>query len=259
MADTTCYAMVRGSTLRVTGLSDNGRIPSPVSYAVSKSVVRVTLDEVTEEQRNETLRDSIDRPRLHLSGTEDVLAHSARVEFMRVDPGMLNLMTAMPEVPDDEDVVIGFDAQTRIPAASFALEVWSKLLGPVCADGQKWGYTLFPYLRGGYLSGFSFDGGLTTFSLNGAVSQRGSLWRVGPYDLHDVWERLVTPVSGNDSWRQTILDTPPPEPTDGVVSFVDSVRNGTAGDPMPDPDAPVRLIGGTASSTSDWIVSGGRA
>lgn len=259
MSATTCYAMVRGSTLRVTGLTADGRIPSPVTYAVSKAVVRVSIDEVVEEQRDETLRDEIDRPRVRFTGNDDVLAHAARAEFLRVDPGLIALMTSLPEALDDSDSGIGFDAQTRLPVASFALEVWSTLDGPVCADGQKWGYTLFPHLRGGYLSGFQFENRLTTFSLNGATSQRGPLWRVGPYDLHDVWERLVEPVSGNDSWVQTILDTPPPAQTDGVVTFVDSVRNGTAANPMPDPGAPVRLIGGTASSTSDWIVSGGRA
>jgi hypothetical protein len=253
--------MVRGSTLRVTGLRPNGAVPSdtPISCVVSRSTIKVTLDEVTDDQSDQTLRDEVDQPRIHLAGSDDVVGYGAGIDFLRVDPDLLSLLTGVPVALDAAGNAVGFDAQTKLPVTSFGLEVWSKLSGPICADGQKWGYTLFPLLRGGYLSGLAFDNALVSFSIVGAMTGRGSLWNVGPHDLEGQFERLLVRVSGNDSWITGITGVPPPEQTDGIVTFEDRVRNGTATDPMPDPDAPVRLIGGTAASTSPWIVSGGRA
>jgi hypothetical protein len=249
--------MVRGSTLRVTQLREDGAISDPVAYAVSRSVVKVDIDEVTDDQGNETYRDETDQPRIHLPGTDEVVGYVTRSQFLRVDPGFLSLMAGVEVALDANGDGVGFDARTKIPAKAFALEVWSKLTGPVCADGPKWGYTLFPCLKGGTLAGFEFANALTTFTLDGAMTESGRKWHVGPYDLHERWERLLDPVSRNTPWHTEVTDVPPPTQTDGIVTFVDRVANGTPANPMPIPTDPVRLIGGTAAYTSPWIVSGG--
>jgi hypothetical protein len=259
---TTCYAMVRGSTLRVTALRPDGALPGsgPVSAAVSRSVIKVVINEVTDGQSNSTMRDEVDLPRVHLAGTDDTVGYTVDLDFLRVDPGMLNLLTGMPLALDESDDVVGFDSRTKLPTASFGLEVWSKLSGVLCADGQKWGYTLFPFLRGGYLTGFAFDNGLVSFRMRSAQTRRASRWNVGPHEFDVMFERLLEPVSGNDSWITGITAVAPPEDSCGIITFEDLLDNGDAADPMPYPLAPVIVDGGGAVSVGpDWIVDGGGA
>lgn len=262
MSTAECYAMVRGSTLRVTGLRQDGALPSsgPIRSVVSRSVVKITLDEVSDSASGQVLRDDTDRPRVQLDEINDELGYMAGIKFLRVDPGALSLMTDVGLYINASGNVVGFDGQTRLPVTSFGLEVWSKLSGPVCADGQKWGYTLFPFLSGGYLSGFAFSNALISFSVKDARTRPGARWNVGPYDLSDEFERLLLPVSGNDSWISQVTAVPPPEQTDGIVEFEDVLDNGTAPNPMPYPLAPVILGGGGAVGVGpDWIVDGGGA
>lgn len=263
MSTTECYAMVRGSTLRVTGLRPNGALPGsgPIRYAVATSVVKVTIDEVIDSVSEELVRDTNDRPRMALDEKADVIGYRSAINFLRTDPGMLNLISAVPLATDDDGNVVGFDAHTRLPVTAFALEVWSKLSGPVCADGPKWGYTLFPFLTDGTLGGFAFaPGGAVSFQIKDARTMPGSRWNVGPHDLVDQFKRLLLPVSGNQAWFSDITDVPPPQATDGIVEKEDVLDNGSAANPMPYPLAPDSVQGGLAVSVApDWIVDGGGA
>lgn len=161
----------------------------------------------------------------------------------------------------DVETTIGFDVNPRVATvSSFALEVWSKLAGQRCVDGTPmWGYTLFPSLRGGRISGFRVSNGLVSFNLRGAQTRRSPKWGVGPYDLEGPFERLTSPVSRNTSWRMFTTPAAPPAEACGVQEFTPAVLdNGTAANPMPDPDAPETVDGGGAI-TSAWIIEGGGA
>lgn len=251
--------MVRGSTIRVTGLNRKGQIPAdqPVQFVASRSVVKVSLTEVTESGSNEVLRSDIDRPRVSLKTEEEVLGYGVDVDLLRVDPGLLYLMAGVPLATNAAGDVVGFDSKTKVPAASFGLEVWSKLIGEACADGQRWGYTLMPWLAGGYLSGFAFEKNVVSFNLRGARTQRGSDWCVGPYDFTGWHERLLDPVSGNDSLRTQVMVAPPPAEQCGITAFEDCISNGDVDEPHP--LAAGILAGGSAETTSPWVVHGGRA
>lgn len=246
---TTCYALLRGSSLRVTGLDASGRFTEPLRRAVSRSAVKITIDEVTDSRSDEVLRDETDRARLNLRGSEESIGYTIDADFLRVDPGLLSLMIGVPVVLDASGDVVGFDADTRLPAQSFGLEVWSRL-----GVKDRWGYTLFPFLRGGYLSGFTFGDGLVSFNMRKAHTRRGSGWAVGPYDIEGPHQRLITPVSRNDAWRSVVTTLPPPEQGDGIVEFEDIIYGGNASYTSPD-----ILAGGSAGATSPWIVNGGRA
>lgn len=312
MGTTQCYAMVRGSAIRVTGLGRKGSTHGPIRYATSKSVAKVTINEVTESGSDEFIEGEGEDndPRLRLVRPEQTLTYKVDIDFLRCDPGVLALVAGVPLVykaassfeenpfgnepafgeiafgedlfgggevaagfgesafgedpfsglgwdtgPQEEPFVVGFDSNTRLPPASFALEVWSKLSGAACADGtRQYGYTVFPFLRGGYLTGFEFSDGLVSFNLRSARTRRGSRWGVGPYDLEGPYERLVTPVSGNTLYRQTLTPAPPPTEDAGVQETEDVIHGGTASVTSDDV-----IDGGTAASTSQWIVRGGEA
>lgn len=258
MGTTKCYAMVRGSAVRITGLDRSGTVPSPILFTTSKSVATVTINESTESSSNELVNtDEDDKPRLHFVRPEQMTNFTVDVDFLRADPGILSLIAGVPTVVNDLGVVVGFDSETRLPSASFALEVWSKLAGSACVDGQRqYGYTVFPFLRGGYLSGFEFKNGLVSFNLRRAQTRKVPRWGVGPFDLEGPHERLTEVVSRNTMFRQMLTTALPPVEAEGIQETTDTVEGFSA---IPPPGADDVLDGESATDTSVWIVEGGRA
>lgn len=300
---TECFAPVRGSAIRVTGLTSRGAVPSLVEYVTSKSVVKVTVNEVVEQASTEVVRNPEEKRRLRYVRPAQTIRHKVDIEFLRVDPDLLRLVAGVElvykdvagfgEVPfgvalfgGEAGSVVGFDSGTSLKATSFALEVWSKIeaqsstpallgfdeipfdtapfdaaiAGPATCSTRRWGYTLLPFLRGGRLSGFKFDKGLVSFNLIGAQTRRNPGWGVGPHDLTGPFQRLETPVSRNTSWRMFVSEAQPPAEQCGIQYLdPDVLDNGTAANPMPDPDALVFVDGGGASAIDPWSIDGGRA
>lgn len=229
--------MVRASALRVTGLTSKGVVPSPYPMAASRSVIRVTIDEVTDAKATETEDADNGRARIKIPGDEQVVGYVLDIEFIRVDPGLISLLTQVPQVLNHSGDVVGFDADTRLPVATLALEVWSRL------DRQStYGYTIFPMLKGGRISGVKFDGGLASFTVLGARTQTAPRWGRGPYDVLGPGQPLEAPVSRNTAWTTTVTTLPPPEQTDGIVYVT--------------PPLPADWEGGTAAETTDDILDG---
>lgn len=225
------YAMVRGRVIRVTELGACGSLQyEPIRYAVANCVANVTVNEVTEAGSNEVVRNDEDDPALHFVNDPEILGHTADINFLKVDPGILSLVAGIEPVYDWNSLteIIGFDQKMRVPVVAFGLEVWSKLAASACEPGQrKYGYTLFPFLKGGYISGFEFSNSLVSFKIVGAQSRMGAKWGSGPHVLKDNL-RLPTPVSGNTSWRNFIYAGEPPAPTEGIVEFNDAIEGGNA-------------------------------
>lgn len=206
--------------------------------------------------------------------------------YKRVDGFGLMPFGIAPFGDSDKGDVVGFDSGTNLRATSFALEVWSKLdnasarpttpltgfddapfdtepfdtpnIAEVATCGiRRWGYTLFPFLRGGRLSGFTFENGLVSFNLIGAQTRRNPGWGVGPHDLTGPFQRLESPVSRNTSWRMFVTEAQPPAEACGVQYLVDVIDNGTPDNPMPDPDAVFSVDAGGVTPTDGWIIDGG--
>lgn len=277
---TKCYELVRGSGIRATELTVKGRVPDMARFATSKSVVRVQVREVVESADNEMLTTPDGDKRVRLTRAAQTIRNVVDISFLRVDPGMLGLVTGVTPVykpdPDkdgfgegefggmffggEEGRVIGFDEVLRRKPVAFGLEVWSKLAGRTCEDGSPMhGYTLFPYLRGGRLTRFSYANGRVSFDMVGAQTRKNPLWGVGPHDLEGYHQRLLSHVSRNGMWRQFITPASPPVEVCGVQTLdLDVIDNGNAANPMPDPSAPMIIDGGGAT-TSPWIIDGGRA
>ena len=135
---TECYAMIRGSALRVTKLDSCGEVTDPVQFGVSKSVVRVTINEVVEGGGQELLRNDEDEPRLNFTKSDEMIRYTADIDFLRVDPGVLNLVTGVPVV-EDVRVISPAAEVTGLPPASWTC-TWmpgenfsptTRLVGPV--------------------------------------------------------------------------------------------------------------------------------
>lgn len=249
---TECYAMVRGSAIRVTGLTRKGSLPDFISMAASRSVAQVAVNERAESSNNELLRNEDDEGRLLFVQSGITVRHEVDINLLRCDPGILSIMAGVPVVSNARGEVVGFDSNTRIPAKSFALEVWSQLDtrrgGP-----RQYGYTVFPFLAGGFLTGFTFANGLVSFNLAGAQTRRAPRWGSGPYDLDGQYKRLLGSVSRNLSFKNQLTSAAPPQQTDGIVVIQDIIDGGSAATTTSD------ILDGEYAVTSPWTIDGGRA
>lgn len=226
---TECYTPVRGSVIRVTRLDACG-IPDPGQSAVvvSKRVSSVTIDEVTEEGTNIRERNFADELCVVDDAYTDIIGYTADIALCGVDPDMISLFTGQPTIKNAAGDVVGFGARTDIDLSSFgfALEIWSKIAGAACdpSGNRKWGYTVFPFLQGGRLGGFSFENAAVQFTISGAQTRDGNGWGVGPYDVDrdDLGNPtpLFEPLHTNEAWRNILVTLDPPAASCGAFPLV---------------------------------------
>ncbi len=101
----------------------------------------------------------------------------------------------------------------------------SRLAGSACdpSGNRKWGYTPFPFLKGGRLGGFAFENGPVSFTISGAQTRDGNGWGVGPYDVDrgedGLPAPLFTPLGVNTAFRNVVVTLDPPEPSCGAFAL----------------------------------------
>lgn len=225
---TVCYAPVRGSVIRVTRLDSCGNPdPGAAAVVVSKRVSKVTIAEVTENGTTVVDRNFGDEICVYDPAFDELVGFTAETDLCGVDPDLISLFTGQPVVKNAAGDVVGFDAQTGIDLDSFgfSLEVWSRLAGAACdpSGHRKWGYTVFPYLKGGRLSGFDFSNGSVAFKILSSQTRDGNGWGVGPFDVdRDMSGNpapLHTPLAVNTHFRSIVVTLDPPEASCGAFAL----------------------------------------
>lgn len=226
---TKCYAQVRGSVIRVTRLDACGNPqPGESAVVVSKRISTVTIDEVTEDGTNIRERNFGDELCIVDDAYTQVLGYTADIALCGVDPDLVGLLTGQPVVTNAAGDVVGFDATSDVDLDSFgfSLEIWSKIAGTACdASGNRpWGYTVFPFLKGGRLGGFSFENAAVQFTISGAQTRDGNGWGVGPFDVDRDEGGLAAPLnealSPNTHYRNILVTLDPPAANCGATELV---------------------------------------
>lgn len=225
---TKCFAQVRGRVIRVTRLDSCGN-PDPGASAVvvSKRISTVTIDEVTEDGTNIRERNFGDELCITDDAYTQILGYTADIALCGVDPDLVSLLTGQPVVLNAAGDTVGFDATTGIDLDSFgfSLEVWSRIANSACEPSgfRPWGYTVFPFLKGGRIGGFSFENGAVQFTISGAQTRDGNGWGVGPFDVDrdetDSPSPLHTPLSANAHYRNILVTLDPPEAACGASAL----------------------------------------
>lgn len=229
---TECYAQVRGRVIRVTSLDACG-IPDPDTavVVVSKRVSTVTIDEVSEEGTNIRERDFTGKMAIVDDDYADVIGYSGAITLCGVDPDLISVFTGQPVVKNALGNTVGFDAETGIDldGFGFAIEVWTKLAGSACqttSGHRAWGYTVFPFFKGGRLGGFSFENAAVQFSITGAQTRDGAQWGVGPHMVdRGVGPAfapipLFTPLTAKNHFRNIKVTLDPPTASCGSFPLV---------------------------------------
>lgn len=216
---TKCYSQVRGSVIRVTRLDACGN-PDPGTSAVvvSKRISTITVDEVSEEGNNIRERNFAGELCVVDDAYADIIGFGVSADLCGVDPDLISLFTGQRVVKNAAGDVVGFDAETGVDLDNFgfALEVWSKIAGGACdpSGNRQWGYTVFPFLKGGRLGGFSFEDGAVQFSIQGAQTRDGNGWGAGPFDVDRDADGdpapLFEPLSPSTAFRNILVSVTPP-------------------------------------------------
>lgn len=225
---TKCYAQVRGSVIRATRLDACGNPdPGASAVAVSKRISTITIDEVTDEGTNIRDRNFGDELCVVDDSFTDIIGYTADTVLCGVDPDLISIFTNQPVVRNAAGDVVGFDATTDINLGDFgfSLEVWSRIAGSACdpSGHRLWGYTVFPFLKGGRLGGFSFENAAVQFTISGAQTRDGNGWGVGPFDVdrdeNDLPSPLYTPLGVNTHYRNILVSLDPPAATCGAFAL----------------------------------------
>lgn len=148
------------------------------------------------------------------------------MEFCNVDPSLFSILTKAPTVVDYGAKIVGFKTQAKTQCASFALEVWSDVLGQACAGtGQKlYGYWLYPFVIGGLVGDHTFENDGLTFTIE-AFTKSGTTWGKGPYNVvaqnaGNTAGPLLAPLVAEDHLLSQFTTIAPPTPGCGCTSLL---------------------------------------
>lgn len=225
---TKCFAQVRGRVIRVTRLDACGNPdPGDSAVVVSKRISSITIDEVTEEGTSIRDRNFGGEMCVVDEAQAETIGYTAAVALCGVDPALITMMTGQPLVKNAAGDIVGFDAVTGLDldGFGFALEIWTKIAGGACdpSGNRQWGYTPFPFIKGGRLGGFAFEDGAVQFNITGAQTRDNNGWGVGPYDvdrnLLGQPAPLHEPLPPRAAWRNMIVSLDPPTASCGAFSL----------------------------------------
>lgn len=186
----TCFAPVRGRTLRATRLDACGN-PAFGPDSVSVTNGFVTVEFTAEQNEIEAIQTQnawgdycVDVP-----AQTKTNGYTVNVTFCDVNPELYSLLSGQPVVLDENDDPIGMDVEFDRDPGHVALELWTGIASnDACAPGvtSRHGFLVLPFLQGGALGDFTVENGALTFQITGARTLKGAQWGAGPYDVQSV-------------------------------------------------------------------------
>lgn len=223
---------MRGRLARVTRVDACGRVVfGEDSQAVSKGwisaqwTVNTTESAAIEQENANGDRCIYEGPKTSFTG------YTLTMTFCEVDPEFFSLVTGQRVYLDEDGNAIGFAISSDIDLGDrgFGLEIWagSPRDSTGCLDPNAqgtYGYFLAPFLKGGVLGDYTVENGAVTFTIQNAVTQDGTAWGKGPYNVMlnaGVASPLLTPLEENDHKLMIWVAVAPPEPFYGTRPVLD--------------------------------------
>lgn len=242
-----CFAVARGAVMRVTlldacGLPFDGQCVSAISDGWSEIAFTGNI------QDSETTTVTNARGRVLATSSTDpkFLNVTAAITMVQVEPIVFSMLTGAPMKIDPlTNKVVGFGIGTDVSLTSsgFALELWAESPGTAGCDEESeaeghYVYQVMPFMKGGVLTSWSLNAEFVTFSIEGATSQDGNNWGVGPYNdvyLSGAGGTLgALPdgfVTANEHVVMIETAVAPPEATCDCLSSGTAPTTATAGNP----------------------------
>ena len=241
-----CHSVVRAPALRVTRLDECG-VPevTACSSATSAGFVEIALTKVLQDRQDALQLTAngdicVDKPKAPI-----LRWYEGNIQFCRLDPELLNIMTADPLVLNDaaDPVAIGWDTDVGdIELSNFALEFWVGTEDESCDDGSVvYGYGILPWMRQGYLTDVTIGNAVATWTVN-AITRSNSQWGVGPYNVlinetglnAGLPGPMLTPIGALTHKRFFWTLLPPPQANCGCTDASPLLENTPAGGTAPE-------------------------
>ena len=215
--------IVRGKRVRVTRLDDCGTPPTtgdPFGYAVSSGFVTVTMSPQNEEGEELLLLSADGELCVNDQSKHNFKRWNLSIELCDIDPEMVALLTKVTLETDGDGNTVGFRSVEGRIDEEFAFELWSGIADQDCADGEEYGYLLFPFVAGGTFADLTIENGVATLTIENAFTKTGGQWGVGPYDVvpdeYGAAGPLGVAIQPGEHHVQRLTTVAPPAPTAGA-------------------------------------------
>ena len=214
--------IVRGKRIRVTRLNACGEPPASgeaCSYVVSKGFVTATMSPQNEEGEEFLLLNADGELCVNDHAQHNFKRFMLSLELCDIDPELVALLTKVTLETDADGNVVGFRSVEGRIDEEFAFELWSGIGDQDCADGEEYGYLLFPFVAGGTFADLTIENGVATLTIENAFTRTGGLWGVGPYDVvpdeYGAAAPLGTAIQDGEHHVQRLTTIAPPAATTG--------------------------------------------
>jgi hypothetical protein len=219
--------IVRGKRVRITRLESCGEAPAPgdpCAYVVSKGFVTVTMAPQNEEGSELMLLNADGELCVNDHAQHNFKRWQLSIELCDVDPELVSLLTKVTLETDADGDTVGFRSVEGRIDEQFAFELWSGIGDQDCADGEEYGYLLFPYVNGGTFADLTIENGVATLTIENAFTKTGGLWGVGPYEVvpdeYGVASPLGVAIQPGEHHVQRLTTIAPPAATVGCQPAV---------------------------------------
>lgn len=196
---TNCYKPLRGRAIRLTPLYPDGSPIEDAHRVTLSCVASVQVTEVVDTQGQASYRSDVDRLRLRLAYKPHPVGFNVDINLIGVNTAALAIAGGAAKLDN------GFDVVNNTEPTNFMLEVWTRLDRKF--GDLDHGYTVFPRLRGGVVSGTTVSGnGSVSFSTRGARTMRmsktrpimlGGGWDTTPWDTGP-WDQEEALIQGSN-------------------------------------------------------------
>ena len=186
-----CFTPIQGTRMRATLVDSCGApIGGECAQVVTSGFISVGMSDNTESP-DEFKQKNAGGDYCYYQRSRPLLNYvEAKIALCKVNPELFSFLTGAELVYDDSSppVAVGFGTDTSTYAtASFALEVWTNLArvrgAAACsATGQRWGYSLLPWVIEGTIEDVTIENGPMNFTID-CITSEGNDWGVGPYDV----------------------------------------------------------------------------
>lgn len=221
--------IANGSTVRVTPVDNCGRPDCNAGGAfVTDCWVSIEMEAEIDEGEDVEFKAANGK----LCGVKPACPtlkyYNITANFWEASPELMSIMTASPEVENNEGDVVGFDSCSVACRSGFALEIWAEVLnaGDECAeddDGEgAWMYILIPWVTQGVLGNLEIGAEAVQFELtaksraSAGKTKNGKAqgWGEGPWPVQRGLDGRPGPMlkelGKGCHRRMMIVDVPPP-------------------------------------------------
>ncbi len=279
------FGLIQGRVARVTRLDGCGRpLFGDGNSVVSEGFIQVQYTAVTTDTDPIVVPNAGGKTILKQPGYSSPDGYTLQMDFGKVDPEFVSIMTGQEVFLDIDGNVVGFGVDTKVDVtkSGFALEVWAGAPGgDVCEDESaegSYGYILVPFVTGGVLGDFTVQNDALTFTVQNASTKDGNGWGKGPYDVvmnagstagSRVPGPLLESLPSTQALVVLLVTVAPPEPlagarpllrrTDTALTSITAVPTGKSAalSATPDPAAGVGIWWDFGDGTWDYVTEDG--